>query len=145
MTDIVDEHTRSRMMSEIKGKNTKPELKLRRALHTRGLRYRLHEKKLPGKPDLVFPKYNAVVFVHGCFWHRHKCCKYTTNPATRAEFWQNKFRDNVARDQRNVDALILAGWRVAVVWECEIKANATSISDDITIWLNSEKESFGVN
>lgn len=121
MADIVDPETRSRMMSGIRGKDTKPELALRRALHARGFRYRLHDKWLPGKPDLVLPRFRVVIFVHGCFWHRHEGCKYATTPATRPEFWQAKFRENAERDQRNIDALLALGWRVAVVWECEIR------------------------
>ena len=106
MADIVDPETRSRMMSGIKGKNTRPELALRRALHARGFRYRLHDKRLPGKPDLILPRFRAAIFVHGCFWHRHEGCKYATTPATRPEFWQAKFRENAERDQRNFDALL---------------------------------------
>ena len=121
MADIVDPETRSRMMSGIRGKDTKPELALRRALHARGFRYRSHDKRLPGKPDLILPRFRAAIFVHGCFWHRHKGCKYATTPATRPEFWQSKFRENVERDQRNIDALLALGWRAAVVWECEIR------------------------
>ena len=120
MVDIVDAETRSRMMRNIRGKDTKPELLLRRALHARGFRYRLHQKGLPGRPDLVFPKYRAAVFVHGCFWHRHPGCPKATTPATRTDFWQNKFAENTARDRRNIDQLQEAGWRVLVVWECEL-------------------------
>ena len=98
MTDIVDQQTRSRMMSGIRGKNTKPELALRRALHARGFRFRLHSGKVHGRPDLVLPKHRAVVFVHGCFWHRHEGCRYATTPSTRPEFWRAKFDANVARD-----------------------------------------------
>ena len=97
MTDIVDRQTRSRMMAGIKGKNTKPELALRRALHARGFRYRLHSKNVHGRPDLVLPKHCAVVLVHGCFWHRHPGCRYATNPKTRAEFWEVKFAANVSK------------------------------------------------
>ena len=103
MTDIVDSQTRSRMMSGIRGKNTKPELALRRSLHALGFRYRLHAKGIPGKPDIVMPKYRAVIFVHGCFWHRHAGCRYATVPATRPEFWATKFDANVVRDVANVD------------------------------------------
>lgn len=132
-------------MSGIRGQNTKPEMLLRRALHARGFRYRLHEKKLPGKPDLIFAKYGAVVFVHGCFWHRHEGCKYTTTPATREEFWQKKFCDNVARDIRNIDMLRQTSWRVAIVWECEVKARLTSIADDVANWLGSSEKTFGID
>ena len=109
MTDIVDKHTRSRMMAGIKGKDTKPELVLRRALHARGFRYRLHSKNVPGRPDLVFPKHHAIVFVHGCFWHRHEGCRYTTTPSTRPEFWQAKFDANVTRDGAVQGQLLEAG------------------------------------
>ena len=120
MPDIVDRKTRSRMMAAIGGRNTVPELVLRRALHARGLRYRLHDRKLPGTPDLVFPRFRATCFVHGCFWHRHAGCPYTTTPATRPEFWQTKFASNVERDRRNRRELLEAGWRVAIVWECAL-------------------------
>ena len=119
--DIVDPVTRSRMMSGIKSKNTRPELAVRQFLHARGLRYRLHARELPGRPDLVFPSRRAVVFVHGCFWHRHQNCRYATTPATRTEFWLAKFRDNVNRDFRNRDALLALGWRPFVIWECETR------------------------
>jgi len=121
MPDSVDQATRSRMMAGIRGKNTRPELALRRALHARGLRYRLHDRQLPGTPDLVFRQFGAVCFVHGCFWHRHTGCPYATTPATRTEFWKAKFRDNTERDRRNRDRLLEAGWRVAIVWECTLR------------------------
>lgn len=123
MVDVVDMATRSRMMSGIRGSNTLPERRLRSALHSRGLRFRLHARDLPGKPDIVFPRYRTVVFVHGCFWHRHKNCKYATTPATRQEFWSAKFDGNVARDRRNLAALKKAGWNAIVIWECDIKAD----------------------
>lgn len=118
MTDIVNQQTRSRMIAGIRGKDTGPEMALRRAMHVRGFRYRLHAKGLPGRPDLVLPKYGAVVFVHGCFWHRHPDCRYTSVPSTRQEFWQSKFEANVVRDNAARSALLAAGWRVATVWEC---------------------------
>jgi DNA mismatch endonuclease (patch repair protein) len=121
MTDIVDSGTRSRMMSGIKGKHTRPELLVRSGLHRLGFRYRLHDRKLPGKPDLILPKYGAVIFVHGCFWHRHPGCKYATTPATRRAFWQEKFEANIRRDRRDQLALQGAGWRVFVVWECALR------------------------
>jgi DNA mismatch endonuclease, patch repair protein len=131
--DIVDQQTRSRMMSGIRGKNTKPELALRRALHARGFRFRLHSKKVHGRPDLVLPKYRAVVFVHGCFWHQHEGCRYATTPATRSEFWQAKFAANVARDcalrkpeQIFVAADRLAEWLVAVGDTLELGENEAS-------------------
>lgn len=121
MVDVVDPATRSRMMSGIRGKNTKPEILVRKFLHARGLRFRLHVKDLPGKPDLVFPKHRTVVFVHGCFWHHHAGCKYATTPSNRADFWKNKLSENVVRDQYQVAALNGLGWRVLVVWECELR------------------------
>lgn len=109
------------MMSGIRGKNTRPELLVRRYLHGRGLRFRLHVPDLPGKPDIVLPKYRKVVFVHGCFWHQHAGCKYATKPRTRADFWANKLSDNVARDQYQIAALQGLGWGVLIVWECELR------------------------
>jgi len=120
MVDVVDKETRSRMMSGIRGKDTSPEFAVRRFLHAQGLRYRLHAKDLPGKPDLVFPKYGSVLFVNGCFWHRHRGCKFTTTPASNKDFWQKKFDDNVRRDRDAVKRLKIAGWRVLVIWECQI-------------------------
>ena len=116
--DVVDKATRSRMMSGIRGKDTKPELTVRSHLHQKGLRFRLHAK-LPGKPDLVFPQYKTVVFVHGCFWHRHKDCQFTATPKTRAEFWQQKFAANLKRDALATERLEASGWRVLVVWACQ--------------------------
>ena len=110
MADIVSPETRSRMMSGIRGRNTRPELVLRSALHARGFRFRLHVRDLPGKPDLVFPKHRAVIQVHGCFWHRHGC-KKTTNPSTNSEFWALKFRQNVERDVKTEAELVELGWR----------------------------------
>jgi DNA mismatch endonuclease (patch repair protein) len=121
VTDIVDQQTRSRMMSGIRGKNTKPELALRRALHARGFRFRLHSGKVHGRPDLFLPKHRAAVFVHGCFWHRHEGCRYATVPATRSEFWRTKFDANVARDNAVRTRLVEGGWRVATVWECALR------------------------
>ena len=123
MTDVVDPATRSRMMSGIRGKDTKPELLVRKYLHARGLRFRLHVKNLPGKPDIVFSKYRAIVFVHGCFWHHHAGCKYATMPSSRVDYWTNKLADNVARDQFLSAALEGLGWRVFVIWECELQCN----------------------
>ncbi|SFZ80820.1 T/G mismatch-specific endonuclease [Devosia enhydra] len=126
-------------MAGIKGGNTKPERDLRAALHARGFRYRLHAKSIVGRPDLVFPKYRAVVFVHGCFWHRHEGCRYATTPATRPEFWEAKFAENVARDARVQAELLSLSWRVATVWECALKrrAEVCMIADQIALWLIS--------
>jgi DNA mismatch endonuclease (patch repair protein) len=117
--DVVDRATRSRMMSGIRGKDTKPELLVRRALHASGLRFRLHRKDLPGKPDIVLPRYQAAVLVHGCFWHRHTGCRYATTPSTNTAFWQNKLDGNAERDARQLRELRRLGWRTFVVWECQ--------------------------
>ncbi len=118
MVDIVDKATRSRMMAGIGGKNTRPEMVVRKHLFAAGFRYRLHRRDLPGRPDIVLPKYQTVIFVHGCFWHRHKGCRFAAVPATNAQFWQEKLDGNVARDRRSARALRAAGWRVLRVWEC---------------------------
>lgn len=118
MADIVDRATRSRMMARIRSRDTTPERIVRSYLHRAGLRFRLHGARLAGRPDLVLPRWHAVVFVHGCYWHRHAGCPRATTPATRRAFWERKFADNVARDRRNVRALRRDGWRVFVVWEC---------------------------
>lgn len=110
---------RSRLMSRVRGKDTKPELVVRRLLHSLGYRFRLHRRDLPGSPDIVFSLRRAVVFVHGCFWHRHESCRRTTDPKTRPEFWQAKFDRNVQRDAENQALLEASGWKVAIVWECE--------------------------
>ena len=121
MTDIVDSRRRSEMMAGIKGRNTRPELVVRRIAHKLGLRFRLHQKDLPGRPDLVFPRYRLAVFVHGCFWHRHEGCRYAYTPKSRVAFWTEKFAENVARDRRNEEALRDLGWRVLVIWECDTR------------------------
>lgn len=136
MADVVNQATRSRMMAGIKSTNTKPEVALRKAMHALGLRFRLHAKRLPGRPDIVLPRWNAVIFVHGCFWHRHEGCRYATVPATRAEFWSEKFEMNLARDKRNVESLIAAGWRTLVVWECDLKiCGASAVATEVMHWL----------
>lgn len=123
MTDIVDAATRSRIMASIRGKNTRPELMVRRGLHRVGVRFRLHVRDLPGRPDLVFPKYRAVLFVHGCFWHRHDSCRLAYTPSANSGKWLDKFEANVERDRRQIAALQTAGWRVLVVWECLLRSN----------------------
>ena len=146
MPDVVDRATRSRMMARIGSRNTKPELVLRRALHARGLRYALHNRKLPGSPDLVFRRFGAVCFVHGCFWHRHAGCRYATTPATRKEFWETKFAVNVDRDRRNRHELIKAGWRVAVVWECTLrKGGEAGTAVELHHWLRGNEREFETN
>jgi len=146
MADIVDRSTRSRMMSGIRGKDTRPELLLRRELHSRGFRYRLHAKHLPGRPDLILSKYNAVIFVHGCFWHRHSGCRYTTTPATRVQFWQAKFEANVARDLDVQQALASSGWRIAIIWECALRRSnqIESTGRQISTWLESDADTLEI-
>jgi DNA mismatch endonuclease (patch repair protein) len=120
MTDFLSPKERSERMARIKGSNTRPEIALRKVLHGLGLRYRLGGAGLLGKPDLVFPRYKAVVFVHGCFWHRHFNCSIATTPKSNTGFWVEKFQKNVARDDRVTGLLGATGWRVFVVWECEV-------------------------
>ena len=124
MADVVDLETRSRMMSGIRGKDTKPEMAVRRTLFAAGFRFRLHRRDLPGAPDVVLPGRRVAVFVHGCFWHRHEGCPYAKLPATRPEFWKAKLEGNAGRDRRNAEALRAAGWRVLVVWECATRGKA---------------------
>lgn len=121
MTDIVSRSKRSQMMSGIRGSNTRPEIKVRSALHNAGFRFRLSSgTKLPGRPDVVLPRYRAAVFVHGCFWHRHPGCRFAYTPKTNRHFWLGKFRENVARDARKATELRRDGWKTLVVWECAI-------------------------
>ncbi len=120
MTDVVDRATRSRMMRGIKGAHTAPERTVRSHLHRAGLRFTLHDPGLPGRPDLVLPRWEAVVFVHGCFWHRHANCRYATSPSSNRGFWKAKFEANVARDARKSRELRARGWRVFTVWECQV-------------------------
>lgn len=128
MADVLTPEQRRLNMSRIRGKNTKPELVLRRGLHARGLRFRLHRADLPGKPDLVFPRYRAVILVHGCFWHGHGC-PLTKMPATRRDFWATKIAGNKARDQRALAALHAVGWRTLVVWECALRGPDRRLED----------------
>jgi DNA mismatch endonuclease (patch repair protein) len=124
MVDIVDRATRSRMMAGIRGKDTKPERVVRTWLHRRGLRFRLHNRKLAGRPDLVFARHRVVLFVHGCFWHQHPGCRFAYTPTSNRAFWAEKLGGNVERDRRNAAALEAAGWRVLTVWECETRGSA---------------------
>jgi DNA mismatch endonuclease (patch repair protein) len=131
------------MMSGIRGKNTKPELSLRRALHRLGLRFRIHSARLPGRPDIVFPKFRAVVQVHGCFWHRHSGCRFATTPASRTDFWQNKFEATIERDKKTELALRSLGWRTAVIWECELKGlGEEMIAAALLNWLECGTNGF---
>ena len=120
--DVHDKKTRSYNMSRIKGKNTKPEEIVRKYLFSKGFRYRKNDKKLPGTPDIVLPKYKTVIFVNGCFWHGHKDCRYFVIPKTNTDFWLNKINTNIERDKRKQEALKELGWNVIVVWECELKS-----------------------
>lgn len=133
MADTLSPYQRSERMSRIRSKDTSPELTLRKALHASGLRFRVHDKRLPGKPDIVLPRFKTVVHVHGCFWHRHTGCKVATTPKSNSQFWQDKFDRNVQRDQRNDAALASMGWRVLVTWECELgsSAKATEVAHRI--------------
>jgi DNA mismatch endonuclease (patch repair protein) len=138
MPDIVDEETRSRMMAGIRGKNTRPELVLRRALHKRGFRYRLHVASLPGKPDMVFPGQHAVIQVNGCFWHCHECHLFKW-PSSRVEFWRTKILRNREKDAEASIELVRAGWRVLTVWECAFKGptrrKEEDVISDVATWL----------
>ncbi len=121
MVDVHDKNTRSFNMSRIKGKDTKPELLVRTFLHINGIRYRLHNKNLPGKPDIVLPKYKTIVFINGCFWHGHEGCKYFVVPKTRTEWWLDKINETKARDIQKLQALKELGWNVIIIWECQLK------------------------
>lgn len=123
MADIKSKSSRSKNMSAIKSKNTKPELLVRKFLFSNGFRYRINVSKLAGKPDIVLKKYNTVIFINGCFWHYHKGCKYFVWPKQNSDFWRNKILKNEERDKRNYDTLIKDGWKVIIVWECDLKNN----------------------
>lgn len=135
MADVHSKETRSYNMSQIKGKNTKPELLVRRFLHKNGFRYRLHVKDMPGKPDIVLPKYKTVIFIHGCFWHGHEGCRYYVVPKTRTEWWLNKITGNTANDSKAETALIADGWKIIKIWECELKK--TTIENTLAALITS--------
>jgi DNA mismatch endonuclease (patch repair protein) len=122
MADVHSKEIRSYNMSRIKGKNTKPEMLVRKFLHANGYRYKLHDKSLPGKPDIVLPKYKTVIFVHGCFWHGHNNCKYYVVPKTSTEWWLNKINGNIANDAKAIKALKKDGWKIITIWECNLKS-----------------------
>jgi len=130
LTDIVDKKTRSRMMSGIKGADTKPEMLVRKGLHAKGFRYRLHEKNLPGRPDLYFPKFKAVIQVNGCFWHKHHC-KYFKLPSSRPEFWRKKLEANAVRDERNQYQLSEQGYRTLIIWECAFRGQPERVAKEV--------------
>ena len=129
-TNHIISASRSKNMSAIKSKNTKPEVEVRKLLHSMGFRFRLHKKDLPGSPDIVLPKYKTVIFVHGCFWHRHENCKYASIPKTRREFWNKKFTENIKRDSEIQEKIKNLNWRSVVIWECETK-NIENLRDRI--------------
>ena len=122
---------RSRNMSAIKSKNTKPEIAVRKFLHSMGYRFRLHRKDLPGSPDIVLPKYKTIIFVNGCFWHRHENCKYASTPKTRKEYWETKFRNNIKRDNLNQAKLSSKGWKVKIIWECQLKGDMKKLISEL--------------
>ena len=122
---------RSRNMSAIRSKNTKPEIAVRKLLHSLGYRFRLHRKDLPGSPDIVLPKYKTVIFVNGCFWHRHENCKYATTPKTRREFWENKFSANKIRDQKILKEIKNLGWKSIIIWECQLKGDMKKLIKEL--------------
>jgi DNA mismatch endonuclease (patch repair protein) len=142
MADVVSKEARSRMMSGIRSKDTRPELFVRKGLHALGLRFRLHDKRLPGKPDIVLPRYRAAVFVHGCFWHGHDCHLFKT-PKTRTDFWAPKIASNQQRDRDAYEALSRLGWRIAEVWECATKGKTRlapqSIVETLSDWIKSDQ------
>jgi DNA mismatch endonuclease (patch repair protein) len=145
MVDVLSPQQRSFNMSRIRSRDTKPELLLRRGLHARGFRFRLHRRDLPGRPDLMFPARRAVMFVHGCFWHGHGC-QLSKMPTTRAEFWQRKINGNAARDRAAMDELKAAGWRLLVIWECAMRGPARLdnevLLETASAFLRSGKEGF---
>lgn len=143
MPDIVDAATRSRMMAGIRAADTKPELVIRRGLHGLGFRFRLHSAKLPGKPDLILPRFRAVIFVNGCFWHGHDCALFRL-PGTRTEFWKAKIERNRARDRDVFDALASSGWRQLTIWECAMRGKGRmepdALLDRVAVWLTGQGE-----
>ena len=140
LSDIVDAATRSRMMAGIRSTNTKPEMTVRHGLHHRGFRYRLHDRRLPGRPDLVLPRHRAAVFVHGCFWHGHDCPLFRW-PRTREDFWRSKITGNQQRDRKNIAALKEANWRVLTIWECALRGTSEpareALLDGAALWIES--------
>jgi DNA mismatch endonuclease (patch repair protein) len=146
MVDIVDASTRSMMMSRVKGKDTQQEVEIRKRLFALGLRYRLHDKKLPGKPDLVLPRYKTVIFIHGCFWHVHDCHLFRW-PTSKKAFWKKKLEGNKKRDIENIESLKKLGWRILIIWECAFRSTGRnrekefhSITSKSVKWLRSKSE-----
>ena len=145
MTDTVPPEKRSEIMSRIRSTNTKPEMVVRKMLHAAGYRYRLHRKDLPGKPDIVLPKYQAVIFVNGCFWHHHEGCRIAATPKSNAEFWLSKLSKNVERDQKNSERLRSDGWRVLVIWECACRQvhNKQTLLKKMLSFINTSQPNYG--
>lgn len=143
MPDIVDQLKRKEMMAGIRNKNTRPEMIIRKELFAKGYRYRLHQKDLPGKPDIILPKYRAAIFINGCFWHCHDCHLFKW-PQTRKEFWEKKILSNKTRDEINKSALLQAGWRILIVWECALKGKTkldrVRLIDEIVSWIVSDSD-----
>lgn len=139
MSDRISTEKRSWNMSQVRSKDTSIEVTVRKYLFHEGFRYRKNDKRLPGKPDVVLPKYRTVIFVHGCFWHRHEGCKRASMPATRVEFWQAKFNKNVENDRKNKSLLSELGWHVIVIWECEIKKNFEATMGRVVMELKNHR------
>ena len=137
--DVHSKEIRSYNMSRIKNKNTKPEEIVRKFLFSNGFRYRQNDKRLPGHPDIVLPKYKTVIFVNGCFWHGHEGCKYFVWPKSNEEFWRKKIGSNIERDEKNVSALEQLGWRVLIIWECDLKNDQIETLNNILVKLNSNQ------
>lgn len=146
MADIVSSAVRSRMMSGIQARDTKPEILVRKALHAQGYRFRLHRNDLPGKPDIVLPRFRAVILVHGCFWHMHKGCKLARIPSTRTEFWSAKLHANAIRDETAHCRLLALGWRVLTIWECYLKSTSPEVLQaDLARWISGSEVSGDFN
>lgn len=147
MVDVVDQATRSRMMANIKGKNTRPELSIRHELHALGFRYRLHDRNLPGSPDIVLPKYRKVILIHGCFWHLHECHLFKW-PSTRKAFWRKKLLRNQELDKLNLEALTGDNWQILTVWECAIKGakrrEIRAVTKEISEWISHGTDNFEI-
>lgn len=139
MVDVMSSVARSALMSRIRSKHTKPELTLRKLLWGRGYRFALHAERLAGRPDLVLPKWRAVIFVHGCFWHRHQDCSHFRLPKTRTEFWDSKLHANQVRDRAAIDSLNEKDWRVLVVWECALRLDPERTADEVISWLTQRQ------
>lgn len=143
MTDRVDSATRSRMMAAVKSRDTKPELLIRSILHQKGFRFRLHVKDLPGKPDIVLPKYRSVILINGCFWHGHENCRFFKIPSTRTEFWEEKIHKNKINDSKAIAKLLAENWRVCVIWQCKIresKKNLTELADIVSSFITGKEK-----